>query len=91
MEREQYITNEQDRKKANELLIKCTDSLTDCSQATENLKRVLKSTNFGIRPNQGYIGILNTISAVPFNINRNTNLNQNTNLNNNNNNQSNQY
>ena len=85
MEREQYIINEQDRKNANDLLIKCTDSLSDCSHATENLKKVLKSTIFGNRPNQGYIGILNAISAVPLNINRNNNLNQNTNLNNNNN------
>ena len=98
MEREQYILNEQDRKNVNELLKKCTDSLEDTASASEGLKKILKSTNFGIRPNQGFIGILNAINTVPITVTRNVNNNvnqnnqNNQNINNNyqNNNQNNQ-
>ena len=64
MEREQFLQDINDRKNANELLKKCTNSLSDFSQATESLKKILKAVNFGESPNTGYINVISTDFGV---------------------------
>lgn len=58
MEREQYITQRDQRMIGNKLLDQAYKSLSHISKASNDLSNVIKSSNFNNAPNTGYIGII---------------------------------
>ena len=58
MEREQFITQREERMIGNKLLDQAYKSLSHISKASSDLSNVIKSSNFNNAPNTGYIGII---------------------------------
>lgn len=57
LEREQFITNQEERKKYNELMKKCAKAFENIGKSSSNLNNLLKETNFGNAPNTGFVNV----------------------------------
>ena len=58
LEREQLITNVDDRRKANDLMKRCGLALNDISKASTGVSKVLNSGSFGVAPNGGFVSVV---------------------------------
>lgn len=74
LEREQLITNVDDRRKANDLMKRCGLALNDISKASTGVSKVLNSGSFGVAPNGGFVSVVSAeVGAITTEISIPTN------------------